>query len=372
MPARRRGRARKPEVEGLERHRLLSLAAPPPIDEFPVTAGSSPAGIATGPDGAIWFTESNGNEIGRITAGSHTESHQRSHESNGESPSRFEEEGTHMRRSILGLLTLALIGATTPAGAGTILALHQGANNPTTESFTYSDEFGPATVGPISNDLGNPAWSIAADSVNTQVFYFDGFTSSQNTVVATQGFTMTALARVPQGPENATGSSFYPSAVVAVDFGTARRFDLDIGLNSNGDTVAVLATQLLGGSNFSTPGPSYTLTGSGSTYHEYQLIYDPTTQAAALYIDGVDRIDGYTGETQFYDSGGASFGAVDGGQGIFSHVEVDLGTVPEPSTLTMSTIAMLLLLGFVRSRRRAMNGKGVRHVRHLPRVFKAH
>jgi streptogramin lyase len=68
-----RGRARKPKVEGLERRRLLSLAAPPPIDGFPVTAGSSPAGIATGPDGAMWFTESNGNKIGRITAGSLTE-----------------------------------------------------------------------------------------------------------------------------------------------------------------------------------------------------------------------------------------------------------------------------------------------------------
>jgi streptogramin lyase len=70
----RRGRARKPEVEGLERRRLLSLAALPPIDEFPVrTPSGAPAGITTGPDGAIWFTEHDANKIGRIMAGSLTD-----------------------------------------------------------------------------------------------------------------------------------------------------------------------------------------------------------------------------------------------------------------------------------------------------------
>ena len=32
-----------------------------------LTVGSSPAGIVAGPDGALWFTEYNGNQIGRIT-----------------------------------------------------------------------------------------------------------------------------------------------------------------------------------------------------------------------------------------------------------------------------------------------------------------
>jgi streptogramin lyase len=38
------------------------------ITEFPLpTAGADPAGIAAGPDGALWFTEFNGDKIGRIT-----------------------------------------------------------------------------------------------------------------------------------------------------------------------------------------------------------------------------------------------------------------------------------------------------------------
>jgi hypothetical protein len=38
------------------------------ITEFSVpTAGSGPYGIASGPDGALWFTENSANNIGRIT-----------------------------------------------------------------------------------------------------------------------------------------------------------------------------------------------------------------------------------------------------------------------------------------------------------------
>jgi virginiamycin B lyase len=38
------------------------------ITEFPLpTPGSNPAGITAGPDGALWFTETGANKIGRIT-----------------------------------------------------------------------------------------------------------------------------------------------------------------------------------------------------------------------------------------------------------------------------------------------------------------
>jgi streptogramin lyase len=51
-------------VEPLEERRLLA-----PITEFSsgITASSSPAGIALGADGNLWFTEANHNALGRIT-----------------------------------------------------------------------------------------------------------------------------------------------------------------------------------------------------------------------------------------------------------------------------------------------------------------
>ena len=64
----RRGRAGKPGVEALEQLCLLSLAAPPPIDEFAVPTPSALVGVAAGPDGTLWFTETSADRIGRITA----------------------------------------------------------------------------------------------------------------------------------------------------------------------------------------------------------------------------------------------------------------------------------------------------------------
>jgi virginiamycin B lyase len=54
---------------------LLLPATALAIEEFPVpTPSSQPSGITVGPDGALWFTEENGNRIGRITtAGSISE-----------------------------------------------------------------------------------------------------------------------------------------------------------------------------------------------------------------------------------------------------------------------------------------------------------
>ncbi len=47
---------------------MLSLSSPAlAIDEFP--AAGSPSGLATGPDGNLWFTQETGNMIGRMTPG---------------------------------------------------------------------------------------------------------------------------------------------------------------------------------------------------------------------------------------------------------------------------------------------------------------
>ena len=64
---RRRRRPRPWDPERLEARHLLAAV----INTFPVpTAGSEPNGIATGPDGNQWFTESVGNQIGRISPAS--------------------------------------------------------------------------------------------------------------------------------------------------------------------------------------------------------------------------------------------------------------------------------------------------------------
>src|SRR5579871_1405222 len=45
-----------------------SPASPPgKITEFPVSSGKNLQAITVGPDGNLWFTDSNGNQIGRMT-----------------------------------------------------------------------------------------------------------------------------------------------------------------------------------------------------------------------------------------------------------------------------------------------------------------
>src|SRR5207248_2461200 len=59
----------RPQLMALEERCLLDA-----FNEFALAGNSHPHGITAGPDGNLWFTQYNGNQIGRITpAGSVTE-----------------------------------------------------------------------------------------------------------------------------------------------------------------------------------------------------------------------------------------------------------------------------------------------------------
>jgi streptogramin lyase len=72
---RRRPPARyRPALEGLEDRRLLATFHEYPLPDLPRYGGVSIEGITAGPDGNVWFTDTNGAAIGRITpSGSVTE-----------------------------------------------------------------------------------------------------------------------------------------------------------------------------------------------------------------------------------------------------------------------------------------------------------
>jgi PEP-CTERM motif/Dockerin type I domain len=237
-----------------------------------------------------------------------------------------------MPRSIsaLALSVVVFLGILVGASDGQILASHQGQFDPMTEGFGYTDSFGPAATGPVTDDLGLgiSAWDIASQSAHAQAGYEVHFNATQNAAIAARGDMMTLDARVVSGPLNSPTANFYPSGGAAFDFGTARRYDIQLGLNSNGDTVVVLPSDLLGGSNYYTPGMSYTLAGSGSSYHLYQLVYDPTTQSASLFVDGIDRLNRYTGQTDFYDGGGTGFATVNDGQLNVTSFEFQTPDIP--------------------------------------------
>ena len=105
-----------------------------------------------------------------------------------------------MRRLIGVVATLALLLVEAkPSDAGT-LYMHSGSTDPTTEGFTGQEVVGPAsTTGPLTNDQGLPAWFIAGSGQSSQFAYVaPGLTASQQADIASQGFTLTLVARVLQ------------------------------------------------------------------------------------------------------------------------------------------------------------------------------
>jgi len=129
------------------------------------------------------------------------------------------------------------------------------------------------------------------------------------------------------------------------------RWDIGIGLDSGGDTVAVLPNTVDGfgpGTSVREFGSSYTLTGSGSTYNSYELVFDPNTDTAALWVNGTQVLTDYTGDTSYVGNDGLVVGGVSGGQVNFSFAELTVASspppVPEPATGGL--IAGTVLLGF--------------------------
>ncbi|MEI2774357.1 MAG: CARDB domain-containing protein [Candidatus Competibacter sp.] len=181
----------------------------------------------------------------------------------------------------------------------------------------------PQVIGPIANDLGYPAWSVSGLALPSQFIYQSGaLNAAQKADINSQGFTLTLRGRVLQG--SAPAFDVYNTVIgwVSLDTGT-RRYDLALGVNSSGNTVAVLVTNLDGLG----PGPS--VRGFGSTYalndasyHTYDLVFNPQAQSASLFIDGVERLSGYTGSPNLLADRGLYFGATSGGGMNFNLVRL--------------------------------------------------
>jgi PEP-CTERM motif-containing protein len=263
-----------------------------------------------------------------------------------------------MRYLIARAVALAVIAAgaatlfTTGAPAG-VLVQYQAPADPMTEGFTTVGCCGHGnlsngstpdqTAGPIANDLGLPAWSIGGGSPGSQLGYESGtLTPLQQAQISTNGFVLTEVARVIQGPIPvfySNGSAILGGALY--DNGTVR-WHIDLSLDSNGDTVVVLPNSVNNAGPagvVQAPGLSHTLTGLGNGYETYQLVEAPGATTASLFVNGVEVLSGYTGDTTFVSAEPNSlvFSGLSGGTANFDLVSlaVPVSSTPEPASLAL-------------------------------------
>jgi hypothetical protein len=261
-----------------------------------------------------------------------------------------------MTRPVIGWIVLGILFLTGSEGTvrADLIAEHQGATDPTTEGFSLWPFNGGISTSALSNDMGLPAWSITSTPPGSQQAAYN-FPALSASALLSQGFTMSLEARAVSGAVYSTPTN-QPIAAAIVGLATVR-FDLELGLDANGNTIAILANTvgLNGDGSFNLPGASVTVPGNG--YHLYQLAYNPASHTADLFIDGVDRIQGYQGHSEGNLFTGFYFGALDHGTANFNlarlETGIDVGAVPEPSTMTLGGVGALLWLGYAFRRRTA-------------------
>jgi hypothetical protein len=125
------------------------------------------------------------------------------------------------------------------------------------------------------------------------------------------------------------------------DNGTVRWW-IALGLDPDGDTVVVLPSSInnsqLPGGVIQAPGLSHTLTDLGNGYETYQLVEAPGATTASLFVNGVEVLSGYTGDTTFVSAEPNSlvFSGFSGGTANFDLVSLAVPvSTPEPASLAL-------------------------------------
>jgi hypothetical protein len=166
-----------------------------------------------------------------------------------------------------------------------------GAFDPLSEGFTIHNQlFG--TVVPSPGRSGYEGWRITSSVAGG--YYFRKLTRAQKRAAIERGWTLSTELRVDEG-----------SAFVIIDLvGYGKRFDIEVYREGDIDRV-LLQTQIVP----TFQGLELQLVRDPGAYRTYELRFDPGLQTAALWVDGVKRLDHYRGLSQFQDDMGLFFGA---------------------------------------------------------------
>ncbi|MAE62742.1 MAG: hypothetical protein CMJ18_00595 [Phycisphaeraceae bacterium] len=233
------------------------------------------------------------------------------------------------------LTALAVLAVTAVAAQAMVVVEHQGATNPTAQGWTACGEAScsETLASPLTPDagFGVDAWSINDDN-DFELTYGYVLSASETAVAQSQGWRVDTTVRIPtlsKGLDSVGGHYQFR-------FAPDKRYFL----RWSTDAAGVPTAYVLGDGQ-----PSFELASAG--YHDYSLRYDPNTDTADLFIDGVERISGVApnidpGTIQLTWGSGASSGH-DPAQANFN--ALSLFIVPEPASLALLGLGGLVALG---------------------------
>jgi hypothetical protein len=224
--------------------------------------------------------------------------------------------------------------------------VHTGNTNPLTEGWTTEGFAQDTTFGPITNDGGFDAWYVSDNSfeLGSHFQYLQTLTDGQVTRANTNGWTLTAKMRVDvNNPPGLSPFMEYTDGILrfVLGFGRGDGDDFKLILWDGGCTSRLC---------FRVTGEVYTFEDAGDSYHEYQLVYDPSAGSADLYIDGIERASNYEGGVHPPSGvgrvGWGSLHDTGGGAGRYNFVHFEI--VPEPSSVVPVVVILLSLFVFWR------------------------
>ena len=248
------------------------------------------------------------------------------------------------------LVTLAFSAVVARGGTNIpgVIQQHSGNNDPSNilgENWTQLGvEAVGRTKGAVTNDNGTNAWYVEKNG-SGDLGYQYVLNSGEQNQITNLAWSVTVNLRV-------VNTSDTPDYAVCVLFATGTtRFDMLFGSTASGDPIVQLASSFTGNGD-NPQGPSYTATGAGSGYHQYKLVYDRVAGNADLFIDGVERISNFAGNTAINGGTSSMFWGATGdtvfGRGNYNFVQV---AIPEPGSGTLILLASASILARRRLRR---------------------
>lgn len=248
------------------------------------------------------------------------------------------------------LLIPTLMVVSTTLQAATVLYAHQGATDPSTEGWAKSTSAATTIVTSAYTDIADnhrESWRIydpGAISGGTGLYYLASLTAPKVVDLLSTGWEYNATIKVPTLDPNensawTTGSNTWVGFLAANDgLGNRRAWALMFGRNATGGTIV----SVYGGTN-KTLDPGY---------HDYSMVYDPSTRLATVSIDGEVWLTNYAGSNQgaaggsnllYWGDNNAQSTTQTARAAYYESVEfIQYSAVPEPGRMLLLSSALVV------------------------------